>query len=275
MRGEPPILLRGTWYCAAACLDRVLADAFKQYRSKDTSAHLPAHRVPLGLLLLSRRQITAERLRCAIAAQQAAGSGRIGEWLQELGFVTEDQVTAALARQWACPVRRSLPSAAGLRHAPEIPAFILQSSAMIPVEYAKTTGTLYIAFGEGVDHSVLYAIEQMLDCRTEPCLVVPSLLRSRLQASFERRRQTEVVFDGLVDVGECVRIIRSYCDRIDVSEIRLVSCRSCLWIRLLNRTTGPLDLLFPATRETRQGVPVSETSHIPMPKVSHRSADGN
>jgi hypothetical protein len=188
-------------------------------------------------------------------------------------------VTAALARQWACPVRRSLPSAAGLRHAPEIPAFLLQSSAMVPLEYAKATQTLYIAFGEGIDHSVLYALEQMLDCRTEPCLIVPSLLRSRLQASGERRGQSEVVFDGLADVGECVRIIRSYCTRIDASEIRLVSCRSCLWIRLLNPTNGSLDLLFTAARETRQAMLAPSTaspiSRSPLPKVRHRPADGN
>ena len=63
-----------------------------------------SHRVPLGLLLLSRQQLTAAQLRTALEAQRAAGQGKIGEWLRQLGFVTELQVTAALARQWSCPV---------------------------------------------------------------------------------------------------------------------------------------------------------------------------
>ena len=42
------------------------------------------------------------------------------------------------------------------------------------------TATLHLAFGEGIDYGVLYAIEQMLGCRTESCLAFPSLFAKRL-----------------------------------------------------------------------------------------------
>lgn len=276
LRGrQEKILLRGSRYCADQCLDQVLNDTIQQLRSATTHTAPAAHRIPLGLLLLSRQQITAERLRVAIEAQRFAGRGKIGEWLQTLGFVTEHQVTAALARQWACPVRRVLPATQGLSRAPEIPAFLLHSSAMIPIEYVESTATLHIAFGEGIDHSVLYALEQMLDCRTEPCLVVPSLLHKSLQASFEHRGPCEVVFDRIADVSEGVRIIRSYCTRVAAVEIRIVSCGSCLWIRLISAAKRPLDLLFRTRGDAGGSAYMDLLDAAAGPKVSYLPADRN
>ena len=139
-----------------------------------------------------------EQLRAALRAQRSAGRGRIGEWLRTLGFVSEQQVTAALARQWSCPVLRTNSFSPGnstlsAHRAPQIPVTLLESFVMIPVEYVETTATLHIAFGEGIDYSVLYAIEQMLGCRTESCMAVPSLVRQNLQSLSERRGESEVV----------------------------------------------------------------------------------
>jgi hypothetical protein len=266
LRGQPEkILVRGSRYCADQCLDKVLNDTIQQLRFAGRSATSAAHRIPLGLVLLSRQQLTAENLRIAIEAQRFAGYGRIGEWLQTLGFVSEHQVTAALARQWACPVRRTLPSAQELSRAPQIPPFLLQSCAMIPIEYVENTATLHIAFGEGIDRGVLYAIEQMLDCRTEPCLVVPSLLHKSLEASFEHRGPREVVFDRIADVNEGVRIICSYCTRVAAAEIRIVSCGLCLWIRLIGAKKRPLDLLF----RTGGIAPIEQFGAASCSKVSY------
>ena len=95
------VVIQGLRYCRDECLERALTDAVRRIRQTVPRAAAP-HRVPLGLLLLSRQQITVEQLRAALAAQHAAGHGKIGEWLVNLGFVNEQQVTAALARQWSC-----------------------------------------------------------------------------------------------------------------------------------------------------------------------------
>lgn len=149
-------------------------------------------RIPLGLLLLSRQQITAEQLRWALAAQREADGcvdealpaqrKKIGLWLQELGFTSEQQVTAALARQWSCPLLQAGLMAPASRRFPAIPARLLESFQMMPVELVAATRTLLMAFSEGIDYAALYAIEQMLGYRTEPCLVPPSTLRASLQA---------------------------------------------------------------------------------------------
>jgi hypothetical protein len=108
------VRLRGAQYCRAECLEMALIDVL---RMRPVPPRDPAaRRIPLGLLLLSRQQITAEQLRWALAAQTEANGcvdeavpterKKIGAWLQELGFATEQQVTAALARQWSCPLLR-------------------------------------------------------------------------------------------------------------------------------------------------------------------------
>jgi len=260
------ILLGGARYCPDRCLERALTESFRHVRSAPLRTLAP-HRIPLGLVLLSRQQLTAEQLRTALAVQHTAGRGRIGEWLQTLGFASELQVTAALARQWSCPVLRpgsvssdsispSASSSAGTTtprattHAPQIPFALLESLVMIPVEYVAATGILHMAFGEGIDYGVLYAIEQMTGCRTEPCMAVPSLLRQRLQSLSQRRGESEVVFDRVADTAELARIVRSYCVRLAACEIKLVVCGPHLWVRLFRSSSPPLDLLLGAPRES-------------------------
>jgi len=235
--------MHGAWYCLDPCLERALTEAFERMRSRPkTSASL--HRIPLGLLLLSRQQLTAEQLRQALDAQRVAGRGRIGEWLQRFGFASELQVTSALARQWRCPVlRASSLSGAGVR-VPQLPLTLLESFFMVPVDYVSSTATLHVAFSEGIDYTVLYAIEQMLDCHTEPCLALPSALRKGLEARSKRRGECEIVFDRLADTAELARIVRSYAARVAASEIRLAACGPHLWVRMARPQRPPLDLLL-------------------------------
>ncbi len=245
-RRSRSVRLQGVRYCRADCLELALLEVLVRARSVPQRAAIAQHRVPLGLLLLSRQQLTAAQLRTALAAQRDAGSGqnpskrKIGAWFQELGFSTEAQVTAALARQWSCPVLRNGVAATGVsRSSPIFPAAfsgiplpLLESFQMMPVELVEATGTLLMAFSEGIDYTVLYAIEQMLGYRTEACLVCPSILQKTLQALGRERGASGVVFDRMDDAGECAHIICSYCARVKADEIRVARCGDHLWIRL-------------------------------------------
>jgi hypothetical protein len=234
----------GSQYCMPQCLERALTEALGRQRTAVKRPLLAPHRIPLGLMLLSRQQLTVEQLRTALDAQLAAGGGRIGEWAQRLGFVTEQQVTAALARQWSCPVLRGDPMLMGSERAPEIPLPLLQSLHMAPINFVESTRTLHIAFGEGVDYKILYAIGQMFGCRTDPCLIAPSLLAEHLKKLVERRGQSEVVFERLADAGECARIIRSYATRVGASEIRMACCGEYIWVRLERPPQPAMDLVL-------------------------------
>ena len=259
------VVIQGLRYCRDECLERALTDAVRRIRQTGPRAAAP-HRVPLGLLLLSRQQITVEQLRAALAAQHVAGYGKIGEWLVNLGFVNEQQVTAALARQWSCPVLRSNSWKLTPSHIPQIPVTLLESFVMIPVDYVETTSTLHIAFGEGVDYSVLYAIEQMMGCHTESCMAVPSFVRKNLQSTSGHRGESEVVFDRVADAGEFSRIIHSYCVRLASPEIRLAGCGPFLWVRLLRPSRPPLDLLLRSSQaDSAQAFPPAVLPSFPLP----------
>lgn len=250
LRNKPAkILIQGSWYCQDGCAERALDDAVRSATAAPRRAPAP-RRIPLGLLLLSRHHLTVDQLRAALEAQRTAGRGRIGEWLQSLGFVNELQVTAALARQCSCPVLQTNVPIASAR-TPRIPATLLESFFMTPIDYVEATGTLHVAFGENVDYGVLYAIEQMLGCRTEPCLAVPSLLRRRLEAASRRRDESEVIFDRVADGAEVARIVRSYSTRVAATEIRLAVPGSHLWVRLLGESRPALDILLRFSHEAQ------------------------
>jgi hypothetical protein len=211
------------------------------------------HRVPLGLLLLSRQQLTAEQLRVALEAQRAAGGmhqKKIGAWLQELGFATEGQITAAVSRQWSCPVLRTGTMTAGSSRFPAIPVLLLQSFQMMPVELVDASGTLLIAFSEGIDYTMLYAIEQMLGYRTEASLVSPCAMQKSLQALAQQRDSTDVVFERLEDAEECVHIISNYSAKVEASEIRLVRCGAHLWVRLERVRQEAINLVLSMSADT-------------------------
>ncbi len=99
----------------------------------------------------------------------ACDYGKIGDWIEKLGFASEQEVTKALALQWGCPVASNFDPATIQSHS-SIPLCILEAYQMLPLHYAATTNTLSLAFGERVDHGALYAIEKILDCRTQPCV---------------------------------------------------------------------------------------------------------
>jgi hypothetical protein len=236
------ILIQGSRYCPKKCLEQALTDALRRVQSTSLRVR-PPHRIPLGLLLLSRQQLTVEQLRIGLENQRAAGCGRIGEWLQTLGFVNEQQVTAALARQWSCPVLR-MNSQVPAGDIPQIPATLLASFVMMPVGYVQARSTLHVAFSGGIDYSVLYAMEQMIGCHTEPCMAAPSFVRQRLGTIVEDRSKSEIVFDRVADDAEFSRIVRSYSIGVAAKEVRLAVCGPYLWVRLLRSSYPPLDLLL-------------------------------
>ena len=240
---RPVVVIDGFRYCLERCLEQGLTERLLRTRLTPRPSSV-AHRVPLGLVLLSRQQLTEAQLEAALAAQRHAGRGRIGEWLQALGYATEEQVLAALARQWSCPIVRPAAVIAAAPCIPQIPVGLLEAFQMLPLKYVSATSTLYLAFGDRPDYTVLYAIERMLECRTEPCLALPGFVRTGLEPLAARRGENEIGFARLPNDEECARIITSYCARIDASEIRLAACGPHLWIRLLRGSRSPLDLVL-------------------------------
>jgi len=207
--------------------------------------------------MASRGHLSYEQLRTALQAQRDSGSGRIGDWLIKLGFATEDQVTAALALQWACPVfsmRDRDPESAAM-----LPVHLLETFRVLPVHFVPATRTLYVAFSRGVDYSLLAAIERMLGCHTRACLVSASAMEQALPHVRQRRRHPELAFASRMDPAEMARTIRGYVLKLNVSETLLARTGDLLWVRLRS-SREHMDVLFTTDSESAQ---FSEPSAIP------------
>jgi hypothetical protein len=270
--------MRGVWYCGGECLERALSEILARSAVSRADTLAP-HRIPLGLILLSRQQLTVGQLRTALDLQRAGGQGKLGECLQQLGFVSELQITAALARQWGCPILRTGPGPMQASQRTHIPLLLLESFQMIPVDFVAATGALLVAFSEGIDHTVLYAIEQMLGYRTEACVVCPSTLREGLRALAQRRETRDVVFERMETAEECARIAASYTANLGAEEIRLARCGRHIWIRLerpqretvnlilVSPEVNPVDLspvlVNPRLENAPFRVPLEEASGLP------------
>jgi hypothetical protein len=103
---------------------------------------------------------------------------------------------------------------------------------MVPLNYAAATNTLYLAFGERVDHAALYAIEKILDCRTQPCVAGRKSIARQLDSMRQLPRPCEVEFGPMNDLAEMARIASSYTARLSPEQVRLSRVGRFIWLRL-------------------------------------------
>ena len=256
LRMRPGTWLHDDWYCSPQCFEIAVKKRLMRASLPVVPPQPIRHRIPLGLLMLSRGQVTNRQLRSALEAQRSNGSGRIGHWLEELGFATEQQVTAALGLQWACPV---LPvfRAQELEAGRMLPFRLLERFRMMPVRYVAQTNLFYMAFSDGVDYTALYAIEQMMGCRTEPCLISASLMDLALEHLAHAPRSHDLLFESMRDAAEMARITSSYVLKLGTEGVRVVGCGEHLWVRLEVKKDEMTNLLFQRTASGGEEKPLA------------------
>jgi hypothetical protein len=222
--------LQGVFYCQPQCLETALIGQLSRLRVI-TPSPPPPNRIPLGLLMVARGKLTYTEVRAALEAQRRARYGKIGEWIEKLGFATEQEVTTALALQWGCPVATSFDPST-IQSLGNIPLSILEAFQMLPLNYVAATNTLYLAFGERVDHAALYAIEKILDCRTQPCVAGRKSIARQLDSMRQLPRPSDVEFGPMNDLAEMARIASSYTARLTPEQVRLSRIGRFIWLRL-------------------------------------------
>lgn len=239
---KSPLWFRGSWFCSPSCAEPAIHRYLAQLAWAPLPPALPPHRVPLGLLLLSRGDVSESQLQLALDAQRQNQARKIGEWLQLLQFVTEQQVLAALGVQWALPLLASpeavMPGAARL-----LPAVLRRELQLVPVRLVEATRELYLATSQRVEHTTLASIEHMLGCRVRPCLVSARVLRSWLSPAHPDNEDLAQHFVRPAPLSEIVRIISSYAARLRCEDVRIARCGPYLWVRL-GGDQEPAHLLF-------------------------------
>lgn len=237
------ILLDGRWYCGPQCLETVLALRVQNLVSSFSPPKPRIYRVPIGLLLVGRGVISYAQLQQALRRQREAHHGRMGDWLRQLGFVSDAQLIAALAQQWGCPVfPLTNPHLAGLL--PSLAPFALfQSAHAVPVHNSPDGRLLHVAFSERIDHTLLYALEQMLSARTVGCVATDSSITAALESISALAPREEIVFDTLRDARGITATVISYAEELRTEKMILARAGSFLWTRFFRADTSR-DLLF-------------------------------
>lgn len=247
----------GHWYCSLECFQQALMFAIRKSLPGSVRAPVMAHRVPLGLLLLSRGMVNDDQLKRALKAQKESGSGRVGEWLRHIGAVSEEQVTQALGLQWSIPVFPLSQSRRFLECAHLIPYPLLKEAAMVPVHHLPTSQHLYVAFIDRVNYSALYALEKMLNCRTEPCLAVQSQVCKALEELRAKPRPTEVLVAAICDPESMASTIVAHSDRLGSTDVKLSGFDGFIWARI-EHAAGYTDLLFQPERDQHELISLAE-----------------
>jgi hypothetical protein len=244
LRKSASVLFEGRRYCDPGCLESAVEFRVRNLLSGFVVQKPKSHRLPLGLLLVDRGVISSEQLREALRLQrEAGGAGRLGDWLHQMGVVREQQLAAALGQQWGCPVfpldhQTAHPSWTGL-----VPLPLLDSACAVPAHASADGRVLHLAFGERLDHPLLYAIEQMLECRTVACVAVEAKVAQFLSYWRRRVERTDINFDTIRDPREMTWIIGNYAAELQAARVAVARASAHIWVRFY-RSEVARDLLF-------------------------------
>ena len=244
LRGEAVGLrCEGNWYCGADCLE----SALQKLLSGATGTPEPArsHRIPLGLWLFERGEISASQLKLAIERHRARQGSRLGECLREIGAAKEPQIARAVAGQWGCPVFRidGLASAA----TELVPYPLLEQHRMLPVHVAQERHELHMAFSQRIDYSALYAVQHVLQYTVQPCIAEEPALARGLETAHQSRPDSEILFDGVHGSRDIARIARSYAVQVEADDARVALLQDHAWIAL-RRAQRTWNLVFGRSR---------------------------
>lgn len=227
----------GRLMCSEQCWSLVLRQRIERELETRNAAGIPihAHRVPLGLLLLSLGWITEEQLQAALESQRRSKEGRIGDWLRRGTALTEKQITRALAMQWNCPVF----DLEAYRPQPvEIPRELIDTYRILPLP-ARSRSLLYLAFNNRIDAIASYAVQHITGVRVETGLAA----ESAFQQAWTRALRLQECATAVVPVQtgeELYDAASSILQAQDVADARIARLHQHVWLRVFPSNQGGL-----------------------------------
>jgi hypothetical protein len=243
LRNRAGVHFDGKWYCGISCLESVLDGQVRNLFAGAAPEKLKTHRHPIGSILVRRGVLSRENLNKAISLQHQSGSRRLGEWLQEMHLISAEQLVAALGQQWGCPVFPLEKLLERCSYIDILPVHLLASARAVPAHVSQDGATLHLAFADRLDHTMLYAVEVMLGCRTLACVATDSSVAAVLDNLRRASSGNETCFETIRDPREITRTICSYAGEVRASRVSMARVAGYLWIRF-HKGSSSRDLLF-------------------------------
>lgn len=172
----------------------------------------------LGELLLKAQLLNQQQLQKALEEQKNTG-GKLGEILQRLGYVTEDDIIECLSHQFGVP-------SINLRHfeidsnvARLIPVDLARKYNVIPVN--KTGATLTLAMTDPTNIFAMDEITFMTGYRVEPVVASEEAIRETIDRHYGSTREVELkkVMEDLTSVDEAALELLEDEEEMDVSTL--------------------------------------------------------
>ena len=221
------VYLRDAWYCSYRCAAAAVQSKLSELLVPQDRARHSHLRMPLELVLVSRGWLTKSQLQTAKESQRRTGLD-MGDTLISLGFVDENRVTAVRSTLWNCPTfsptaRASSPTIA-------IPSTLMRLHSVVPVHNVPTADNVLVGFRHRIDYGLLYAIEQVTECRTTPCFLTPTEHDRQMEAKLQTSE--EILMDEAMTAEEMTKVICQNGTRLDANVIVAVRCGERIWVRL-------------------------------------------
>jgi type IV pilus assembly protein PilB len=172
----------------------------------------------LGELLVKAQIITPQQLDKALSEQRSTG-GKLGEVLQRLAFVTEDDIIECLSHQYGVP-------SINLRHfdidenvAKIIPVDLARKYNVIPVN--KTGATLTVGMSDPTNIFAMDEITFMTGYRVEPVVSSEEAILEAIDRYFGSSRELELkkVMDDLATVDEAALELLEEEEELDIAKL--------------------------------------------------------
>lgn len=242
--GKQGICVGPQWYCSVDCFAMASRETLGALSARRGFEIPREPRLSLGLAMHLKGHLTNEQLRVATLESQRRGED-FAVTVSRLGMVTEQQIAAARATQWGCPVLAHDYVSHSVQI--DVPRAILEASNAAPLHYSPAAKRIVVGFVYRVEHSVLESIEQMTGCRVEPCFMTLTDFVRQIEAVSPLPGYKEIVATDPGVPERMSRTIGRAAVDIAAREARFVRCKHLVWARLTGKR-GIMDVLFRAPR---------------------------
>jgi len=188
--------------------------------------------VKLGDMLLDAGLIQKKQLDEALGVQKSEG-GRLGYILTKLGFISDEEVTSFLSRQYGIP-------AVNLEHfeisgdvIKRIPVEVAQRYSIIPL--SRTGSTLTVAIADPTNIYALDDLKFITNLNIEPVVASEYSIRKAIEKYYETEAAMELrkVMEDLAEVDEEELEVIEDEDDLDIESLEASSVEAPV-VRLVN-----------------------------------------
>jgi hypothetical protein len=219
------------WYCSRECVERAALDGLGQPLA---AAARPSSLPPLklGVLLRHAGVVTQAQLEAALGAKARTGL-RIGEQLEQMGYVDADVVLRALATQSGVSYLSSFDVSRVTRAPGSLPPAMVRALGLVPFEGDETARRLRVITSAPVPRAAIRAMAKLTGWTIDVYLVKDSVFEAALDAYHPATVASATHDADLVQtLAAAAALVADRAERDRAITMRHAACDEYVWVRV-------------------------------------------